>query len=634
MTSASYYQAILPVIDVQKQIKPAEIVPISPSNITYYTIPAVGTSSGQQANSNIVFNIIPPVSDAVMSRMIRIRLQFQVNVTGAQQSNVLPGGVTPDVFNSPYCGFASFPINSIFSTLTLQINNASTTIRPSQVIKDLLRYDNSEKLIYGTMSQSPCKMDPSMDYAQTTNFIQSPFGCFADDMLSRNAYDIVYVSNPTVPAGQQVNGTLTASFIEPLIISPLCYTEEWFYYPGFGGINQATINITVDNSTLQRIFRQARNDLVTWGNVSVSIIGTPELIVGFYSLPPSIKIPPILNYKYCSIVNYTSQPVSIGQPGSSFQIQSQAIQLQSIPRAVVLSVTKSIKTYQDSDAYFPFGSVQAGGSVNNQNVISITFNNEVGILSTASVHDLYLLARKNGLEMSFSQFSGRSMNFYNLFSVLSAQQPAGPSTYYLNTVGNNGPSLLFNGSGGPLMLLFGVDIPISSNNYVGENGYYTFQITVNCLNNLYPGTTAVGNNVVQFNPASANPQAQLNLIFIFDGWMRINNGNVTFDIGLPGGLDTKQYPVLDGYPPIEQLMRGGGLGGSLFGSIGNLLRGIPIVGPLLGNLFPSDEPPIQQQPVQQTAPQVEYVEEEPQPAPKSKRSTKKGGAAIWTRYLS
>jgi hypothetical protein len=214
MTSASYYQAI-------------------------YTIPAVGTSSGQQPNSNIVFNIIPPVSDAA--------------------------GVTPNVFNSPYSGFAAFPINSVFSTLT------------------------------GSMSQSPCKMDPAMDYAQITNFIQSPFGAFADDLESRNAYDINYVSNPPVPAGQQVNGSLTAAFIEPLIIPPLVYTEDWFYYPGFGGINQATINITVDNSTLQRVFRQARNDLVNWtGGVSVSIIGTPEIIVGFYSLPPTIKIPPIL----------------------------------------------------------------------------------------------------------------------------------------------------------------------------------------------------------------------------------------------------------------------------------------------------------------------------------------------------
>ena len=73
--------------------------------------------------------------------------------------------------------------------------------------------------------------------------------------------------------------------------------------------------------------------------------------------------------------------------------------------------------------------------------------------------------------------------------------------------------------------------------------------------------------------------------------------------------------------------------GSLFGTLGNLLRGIPIVGPLLGNLFPSDEPPVQQTPpVQQAPPQVEYVEE-PAPRSKSKRSTK-GGAAIWTRYLS
>ena len=150
--TTSYYKAVLPVIDVDRQVKPAEIVPISPSNITYYTIPAVGSTTGQQANSNLVFNIIPPVSDAVMARLIRIRLQFQVNVTGATQVQGIPQGLTPNVFNSAYCGFAAFPINSIFSTLTLQINNASTTIRPSQVIKDLLRYDDPEKLIYGSMS--------------------------------------------------------------------------------------------------------------------------------------------------------------------------------------------------------------------------------------------------------------------------------------------------------------------------------------------------------------------------------------------------------------------------------------------------------------------------------------------------
>jgi len=44
--TTNYYKAVLPVIDVDRQVKPAEIVPISPSNITYYTILAVGTTTG------------------------------------------------------------------------------------------------------------------------------------------------------------------------------------------------------------------------------------------------------------------------------------------------------------------------------------------------------------------------------------------------------------------------------------------------------------------------------------------------------------------------------------------------------------------------------------------------------------
>jgi hypothetical protein len=37
-------------------------------------------------------------------------------------------------------------------------------------------------------------------------------------------------------------------------------------------------------------------------------------------------------------------------------------------------------------------------------------------------------------------------------------------------------------------------------------------------------------------------------------------------------------------------MRGGGLqGGSLFGTLGKLLSNIPIVGDIIGGLFPSDE---------------------------------------------
>jgi ABC-type polysaccharide/polyol phosphate transport system ATPase subunit len=56
------------------------------------------------------------------------------------------------------------------------------------------------KLIRETLSESPCAMDNVMDYAQITNFINSPFGTYADNVFSRNAFDITYNSNPTLPA--------------------------------------------------------------------------------------------------------------------------------------------------------------------------------------------------------------------------------------------------------------------------------------------------------------------------------------------------------------------------------------------------------------------------------------------------
>jgi len=62
---------------------------------------------------------------------------------------------------------------------------------------------------------------------------------------SRNAFDIQYSSNATIngvalqnpiinQAGQGAakNGAIAATFVEPLIIPPLVYTEDWFRYSG------------------------------------------------------------------------------------------------------------------------------------------------------------------------------------------------------------------------------------------------------------------------------------------------------------------------------------------------------------------------------------------------------------------
>jgi hypothetical protein len=149
-------------------------------------------------------------------------------------------------------------------------------------------------------------------------------------------------------------------------------------------VTQLVVNITIDQQALSRVFRHARNDPVSWPNApTVTITGTPELIVGYYTVNPLQKIPPLLSYKYYSIVNCMTKNTSQALPavGSSFTMTSNAIQLQSIPRAVLISVTKSSKTLQDPDAYFPFGTIQASQPQNTQGVLSINFNNEVFLIS-------------------------------------------------------------------------------------------------------------------------------------------------------------------------------------------------------------------------------------------------------------
>jgi len=127
------------------------------------------------------------------------------------------------------------------------------------------------------------------------------------------------------------------------------------------------------------------------------------------------------------------------------------------------------------------------------------------------------------------------------------------------------------------------DIPLDSEDYAGKNGYYTFQISVNCWNNLTQSANG-------YNPASTpNLNAVLNLIFIFDGFMIINNGVVSFNVGRPEGLQLDAFPKIK-YPKAHELMRGAGLqAGSLSGSIFDVIREIPIVGDIVSSFLPSDK---------------------------------------------
>jgi len=81
-------------------------------------------------------------------------------------------------------------------------------------------------------------------------------------------------------------------------------------------------------------------------------------------------------------------------------------------------------------------------------------------------------------------------------------------------------------------------------------------------------------------------------------------------------------------------MRGGLQAGSLFGTIGKVVRSIPIVGDILDGLFENDEDQQQQaqvQPVYITQPQ--YAPQQVRVPPKALLKPKTGGhARSWRKY--
>jgi len=179
------------------------------------------------------------------------------------------------------------------------------------------------------------------------------------------------ITNPILtPSSPTGAATINATLTEPLMISPLVFDEYWHKKAGLTQITQFLVNITWDSYNMGRVFRHAANaDPVNWTTIAITL-GQPQLIIGYYTLPTYMSIPPLLSYNYSQVQNFIYQAGSTLNAGASITLITNTVQFQSIPRRIYLAVQKTNKTLNDPDAFFPITNV------------SITWMNTSGILST------------------------------------------------------------------------------------------------------------------------------------------------------------------------------------------------------------------------------------------------------------
>ena len=406
---------------------------------TYQSFPTTSAS-----NSALIFNIQVPSENVIIGRDVLINTGLTATIKLGSQT-VAAKQVTVGDLAWKYGAtdaFHAFPLQSLFSTATAQINNTTVSVNTQDVLPTLLRMNNSREL-YRYNSMTPALPDQAYgSYANTFSgggtapvaANNSPLASFSTasydlDQVPRGAFPITYtirrfalgVFADNNPISQAVTDTweivVSTVVSEPIFLSPFIFGEPCHNSQGFLGINNMTFTFNIDSSC-KRLWSSA-NPYITsvelgsaanpngfnytaqalGGTIQQVAPSSPSMLFKFLSSQPSDLIATKNIVPYMDFPRYltSSANASAITSGSSATLTSSNLQINQMPDLFAITIRKPMatQTSADADAFF---------KVNN---ISINLNNQSGLLSSATAYDLWRISVRNGSTQSWGEFSGQ-----------------------------------------------------------------------------------------------------------------------------------------------------------------------------------------------------------------------------------
>ena len=357
--------------------------------------------------------------------MIQASLDFNINISGSYNSAgvpvVIPAG--SQVFDYGRTdSFNIFPLNSLFSTSSCTINNTNVSCNTQDVFAQLTRM-NSARGLYRYNASSPsypdCQWGSYNDAVGSTN---NPMGGFANNGLDldfdpRGAFPAqiviqhfvggAFVDNSPIStgvgAGEAWLINVKALVTEPLIgLSPFTWCDPEYNAQGILGVSNMSFVFNLNNGN--RMWSSAAPYINNISFNSNTNFQTCQLLLTYFSLQPTDvvetrNICPFMDYPRF-ISNATQalpafDPLA-GVPPVLTTISSNSIQLSMIPDKVIICarVPMSQQTSNTVSGFLP---------INN---IVINFNNQSGILSSATQVDLWKMSMRNGSQQNYNEFNG------------------------------------------------------------------------------------------------------------------------------------------------------------------------------------------------------------------------------------
>lgn len=459
-------------------------------------------STTSYSNNSIQFSCPPPNPNILVDRRVFLECGAAFTFSGTASS----GNLLVAEYDAP----RAFPLSSNISTMQVTMNNANINLNMADVLPHLMRFNAGHKYLSNQMSGTPSMLDASQEYDALIGAVRNPLGLYTNSIngcqVPRGAFPLTINTNGASSA------TVSAKFYENIFVSPFNWAEN--NHSAFIGLQTMDFNITM-NQDLSRMWSHATNPNVSNFAVSVTL---QDPKAHFTYITPKIDIPigNLYSYPYYTVNRYFTQMNASVSAGSSSQITSNNQIFASIPRKIYILIRRpnSDQTVNTTDTYCRIDS------------ISITFDNNTGLLSTCDSFDLFNISRSNGLQLSYPEWHG------NLNKNLNTAQKYG-------------------GVGSILCLMPGKDIGLPVDLSPGVKGQFTFSCVVNFTN---------------LSASSITPT--LEIIEVSEGVMNIVNNSIVQNVAVLSRmdvLDAKKQPGLD-WNEVNFVE-----GGDFFGSIKDFL---------------------------------------------------------------
>lgn len=423
-----------------------------------------------QSSTSHVYNIQVPSTNVVMSREVMWGSDISVTISGVPKN----GAFLVNYGRSD--AFAPFPLNQLTTNTSIQINNTTVSLQNRDVLDALLRNMSRGELARYNCT-TPVFLDNYADYTElvpTSQISNSPFAsylqCSDFNYPPRGAYPVSITGN-TVGNGTDVKTVVvTIRVVEPLMVSPFVFGDAAHSAAGIYGVSQINVQTSMD-SLGKRAFRwmlgtgyEGENKAIT--NISYA---NSYLECRFLTPKPSDLLPAINVLPAANFVNYKTTGTAVLAAAASTTLTSNNVQLNAIPDKAIIFVRKNTasQSWTDADAYCHITGVR------------ILFNNQSGLLSSASDVELYRMSVEAGCNQNWLEYSGvanqnRTQFYYND----GVGGTPGAAEYIVDPEGRSIAT-----TGSVLVLDFAKHIAIAEDYYAPSSlGQFSFQIQVDVTN--------------------------------------------------------------------------------------------------------------------------------------------------------